>query len=912
MPLSLNEIKARAAAFALEFENAGSEESEAQQFEMGFFSVFGLNQRKVSTFEKKVKLPDWAPGEYGYIDLFWPGNILVEMKSRGKDMEKAYKQAKLYADSLPNVMLPKLILICDFHTFHCYDLDNDGKKTVFTLEQLADHIELFTFMVGYQKRVYQDQDPVNIQAAELMGKVHDQLKEIGYSGHELEIYLVRLLFSLFADDTSLFEKNTLYYYLKERTAEDGSDLAPKLAELFEVLNTPEKERLKTLDEQLCQFPYIDGKLFEERLRIAAFDSKMRNALLVCCQFDWSKISPAIFGAMFQSVMNPELRRNLGAHYTSEQNILKVVHPLFLDGLWDEFEHITTLRAGKKQRLEAFHKKIASLKFLDPACGCGNFLVITYRELRLLELALLKELYKNERFLDVSTLCRIDVDQFYGIEIEDFPSQVALVALWLMDHQMNLKVRDAFGQYFARIPLRTSPKILCANALGMNWEDLVPKNELNYILGNPPFGGARLMSERQKSEVFDVFHGVKNNGDLDYVTCWYKMAAEYIQGTDIEVGFVSTNSITQGIQPAILWKELHRLGIMINFAHQTFKWTNEASGKAAVFCVIIGFSLHAHKQKQLFFYETVTGEPHEMEVDQINAYLVDAPDILIESRQKPLCNVPPIGIGNKPIDGGFYLFTDEEKKAFIKVEPMAKKYFHPWYGSDEFINNRPRWCLWLGETAPDKLRAMPEVLKRIDEVKRFRLASKSPGTRKLALTPTHFHVENMPTSNYLLIPRVSSERRLYIPIGFMKPDILSSDAVFIIPNATLFHFGVLTSTMHMAWTRYVCGRLKSDYRYSKDIVYNNFPWPSPTGAQKTAIEEAAQVVLDIRKNDPDSSLADLYDPNTMPKDLLKAHARLDKLVEKAYRKNPFMADSERVSFLFELYQQLEQEFRGNHQ
>jgi hypothetical protein len=904
MAISWNEIKTRAAAFVNEWNDkalTAREEADAQSFENDFFHIFGVERSRVAIFEQKVRLDDDARG---YIDLFWKGHIIVEMKSPGKDMQKAYEQAKAYANALAPADVPKCILICDFRHFHYYDLLDNAKRYDFSLSELTNHVELFSDLAGYKDVEYKKQDAVNVEAAERMGRIHDALKAIGYEGHQLEVYLVRLLFCLFADDTGIFEHDSFIRYILQRTNVDGSDLALHLQSIFDVLNKADDKRLRNLDEQLNAFPYINGGLFEERLDTASFDSAMRESLIACCQLDWSKISPAIFGAMFQSVMNSIERRNLGAHYTSEENILKLIHPLFLDELWEEFDKIKALKSEVRlARLNAFHDKLARLRFLDPACGCGNFLVITYRELRILELSVIKELLGPNRLLDVDHYIKVNVDQFYGIEIEEFPAQIAEVAMWLMDHQMNLLVRDMFGEYYVRIPLRKSATILCANALTTDWETVVPKTELSYILGNPPFVGARMMGEAQKTDLLKVFGDLKNSGNLDFVTAWYKKAALYIQDTDIECAFVSTNSICQGEQVAILWPELmNRHGVKINFAHTTFRWSNEASGQAAVYCVIVGFSLREAMQKRLFIYNTVVSLPVERTVKTINAYLVEGPLIFVESRTNPLCNVPQIGIGNKPIDGGNYLFTDIEKDEFVAKEPGSAAFFKRWYGSDEFINNRPRWCLWLGDCSPTQLRTMPYCLERVENVRQFRLASTSEGTRKIAATPTRFHVENMPELDYILIPKVSSERRKYVPIGFFPPRILSSDLVFIIPGATIFHFGILTSTMHMAWMRYVCGRLKSDYRYSKDIVYNNFPWPEPTESQRAAIEVAAQGVLDARARFPDASLADLYDPNTMPPELTRAHDKLDKLVEKAYGKS-FDSDAARVAFLFERYQKL---------
>ena len=622
---------------------------------------------------------------------------------------------------------------------------------------------------------------------------------------------------------------------------------------------------------------------------------MRQTLLDCCAFDWNKISPAIFGAMFQGVMDKKQRRELGAHYTSEENILKLINPLFMDALWREFDRVKAVPA----RLDAFHHKIASLKFLDPACGCGNFLIITYRELRQLELEILKmKTNTDQRHLDISTMLKVSVEQFYGIEYEDFPCQIAQVGMWLMDHQMNLRVADMFGMYYARLPLTQSATIVHANALRMDWEDVVPAKELSYILGNPPFVGARIMSAEQKDDLLHVFEDTKNAGNLDYVCCWYKKAVEIMQkNRRISTALVSTNSIAQGEQVAILWKPFFDKGIHIHFAYRTFKWSNEAKGKAAVHCVIVGFGM----QKQTDNFIVNNDTRHKAE--NINGYLIDASNICIESRKKPLCAVPEIGIGNKPIDGGYYLFTEAEKNEFVKKEPLSEKYFRKWLGSEEFINGKVRYCLWLGDCPPSELKSMPECLKRVDAVKQYRLASKSAPTRKLADKPRRFHVENMPTSEYIVIPEVSSENRYYIPLGFLSPDILSSNLVKIIPNATLYHFGILTSSVHMAWTRAVAGRLKSDYRYSKDIVYNNFPWPEADGKQKATIEPLAQAVLDARALFPESSLADLYDPLTMPPELLKAHQKLDRAVMKLYGFKANMAEAEVVAKLFERYQRL---------
>jgi len=903
--LSLNEIRRRACEFVLNWKDKASkarEEADAQEFQIDFLNIFGVPRNKIAIFEHKVKLLD---GSAGYIDLLWKGYILIEMKSPGKDLQKAYEQSKRYAQGLADAELPKVILICDFYTFHYYNLEKDGEFIAFTLEDLAENIGLFSFLSGYKEIEYKKADAVNIEAAEKMGRLHDTLKEIGYAGHRLEVYLVRLLFCLFADDTGIFEHDHFIKYILRRTNQDGSDLALHIQKIFEVLNTPKSERLKILDEELNQFPYVNGGLFAEHIPIAAFNSSMRENLIECCKLDWSLISPAIFGAMFQSVMNKEERHALGAHYTSEENILKLIHPLFLDDLWTRFEKMKKLGSRPKtSQLNTFHDYISNLKFLDPACGCGNFLVVAYRELRLLELAIIEELKSSEQqVLDVGEYIKVNVNQFYGIELEEFPSQIAQTAMWLIDHQMNRLVAKRFGQYFVRIPLKEAANIVRGNALTMDWEDVVAKCGLNYILGNPPFLGARVMTKEQSLELVAIFDGMKNVGNLDYVCAWYKKAQVYIQGTDIRCAFVSTNSICQGQQVPIIWKELFKNGVHINFAHQTFKWSNEARGKAAVYCIIVGFSLQDEKEKTLFIYEDIKAEPKAIKAKQINAYLMDSDAVFIESRTEPISNVPEIGIGNKPIDDGNYLFTEAEYKEFIEKEPLSKPFFKRWYGADEFINNKVRMCLWIGEASPEVLRKMPHVLERIENVRKFRLNSKSEGTRKIADTPTRFHVENMPSTNYIAIPETSSENRKYIPIGFLEPNVLCSNAMRLIPHATLYHFGILTSQMHMAWMRVVGGRLELRYRYSKDVVYNNFPFPKATKAEQEAIAQKANAVLEARSKYSESSLASLYEPLTMPKELVKAHKELDLAVDRLYRKAPFKDDAERVSFLFELYKEI---------
>ena len=895
MTLSWNEIKDRALHFSKEWADTSNEEADAKPFLIEFFEVFGISRKRVSTFEHKVKKLD---DSNGYIDLLWKGTILIEMKSRGKNLDKAYQQAVDYTHGLKQHELPKYILVCDFDIFRLYDLEDD-KTIEFKLNDLVNNVQHFGYLLGYQKKVYKEQDPANIQAAELMGKLHDRLKEIGYEGHPLEVYLVRLLFCLFAEDTTIFNKQQFQDYIEQRTNEDGSDLAPKLQELFQVLNTAKEKRFKNLDEQLDEFPYVNGKLFEEVLPTASFDKKMRQALLDCCVIDWSKISPAIFGSMFQSVMNPTERRNLGAHYTSETNILKLIKPLFLDELWREFESIK----DNKNRLPEFHKKLSTLKFLDPACGCGNFLVITYRELRLLELEILRSLHKHgQQVLDIESIIWLDVDMMHGIEYEEFPARIAEVAMWLIDHQMNMLISNEFGQYFARLPLKKSAKIINGDALETDWESIVSKNDLSFILGNPPFIGSKIMKQNQRDQIVKQFDNADGSGVLDYVTGWYLKAAKFIQETSIKVSFVSTNSIVQGEQTSILWGQmLNKYGIKIHFAHRTFKWSNEAKGNAAVYCVIIGFANYDTNNKSIFEYEDIKGEAHELKVKNINPYLVEAKDLLITKSSKPICKVPKMSFGNMPLDGGHLLLSDEDKNKFILEEPRAEKFIKPLISAFEFLNGGKRWCLWLVDAEPSELKQMPEVLKRAELVKKFRLESKAPSTQKFAATPTLFRDRNQPES-FIVVPRVSSENRKYIPMGFFDLNSIVSDTCMSIPNGTLYHFGILMSVMHMAWVKSVCGRLESRYRYSKDIVYNNYPWPeNPTEKQVQAIETAAQKVLDVRAEFPNSSLADLYDPLTMPPTLVKAHNELDKAVDLAYRPQPFTSEANRMVYLFELYE-----------
>lgn len=893
--LSQNEISVRAAKFAQDWENTEREEAESQSFLIDFFHVLGVERKRVAIFEHKVKCAD---GGNGYIDLFWKGHILIEMKSRGKDLAKAYEQAKRYADSLPHHEFPRAILVCDFEHWHFYDLTQDAKLSAFTLAELPQHIHLFHYLAGYEQRAYQEEDPVNVQAAELLGKLHDRLKAIGYEGHPLEAYLVRLLFCLFADDTGIFRKDAFRTFIHQSTAEDGRDLAPLLAQLFQALNTPVEKRCCILDAAIQEFPYVNGGLFAEFLPMPAFDTAMRQALLDCCALDWSRISPAIFGSMFQCVMNPVQRRALGAHYTSERNILKLINPLFMDDLRAEFERIQHDKSTQKSaKLAKFHQKLASLTFLDPACGCGNFLVVAYRELRRLELEVMKEIEASgtQWLFSVNDMCVVNVNQFYGIELEEFPAQIAQVAMWLMDHQMNIEVGNTFGEAYARIPLTASATIVCANALQLDWQSVVPKEKLNYIMGNPPFVGYTYQTKEQKQDMASLFT-TRQSGKLDYVSAWYMKAAQFIFESGIHCAFVSTNSITQGEQPSMLWKNLlHTYKIVFEFAYRTFKWNNEARGVAAVHCVIIGFCCAEVAVSVKSIYK---GDGAVERCHYINPYLVAAPEIYIEKRNTPIDSVPEVIAGNRPADGGYLIIEAEDYQPFIESEPAAKRYIKRFLGAREFINNKERWCLWLVGVAPEVLRKMPKVMERIELCRQDRACATDEGRRKLAATPALFRETNNPDT-CIVIPRHSSEQRLYIPFGFVDSETICGDANSIIPNGNLYHFGVLSSAMHMAWTKAVCGRIKSDYRYSNKIVYNNYPWPDATEEQQVEIAEPAQGVLDARALYPDSSLADLYDPLTMPPELVAAHRKLDAAVEKAYGRR-FADDAERVAYLFEKY------------
>ena len=882
MKLSWDEIQVNAISFSKKWEKAQSEEAEAQPFEMAFFQVFGVDSMKLGTFEYKVPLSD---NKTGSIDYLWKGKITIEMKSKGGDLKKAFEQLQNYMVHLPADETPDLWMVCDFENIWL-NRRSTSETWKFKTKHLHKYIKRFANIAGYEtERIRDNQVEVNIKAAEKMAKLHDALKSHGYEGHDLEVYLVRLLFCMFADDTGIFSKDIFTQYI-ENSKKDGTDLSHRISNLFEVLNMPPEILAKKtlLNEELKQFRYINGGLFADLLPSAVFNEKMRQALLDCAEFDWSKISPAIFGAMFQGVMDKKERRELGAHYTSEENILKLINPLFLDELYKEFEKVKS----NSTALEQFHNKISQLKFLDPACGCGNFLIITYRELRKLELEVLKMKHGTKQLtldIEMSNLLKVNVEQFYGIEYEDFPCQIATVGMWLIDHQMNQEVSELFGRYHDRLPLKQSATIVHANALRIDWESVVARQELSYILGNPPFVGARLMSAEQKEDMLQIFgKKFKSVGNLDYVTAWYKKAADYTSETFIKCAFVSTNSITQGEQVALLWKQLIEKGISINFGISTFIWNNEAKGKAAVYCVIVGFS----------YLKTTPN---------INPYLIKAPNIFIENRTLPISDAPRMNYGSFALDDNNYTISNDEYGEIIDKEPNVKQFLRPFIGARELLHNEKRYCIWLLGTNPTEVNKCSIVRKKIENVRSWRAKSSRKNTVLLADTPMLFAEIRQPNTTYLAIPTVSSEKRKYIPIAYLPSKIIASNQLYVLSNATLYHFGILTSNVHMAWTRAICGRLEMRYRYSKDIVYNNFPWADANDDQKSEIEKLAQAVLDAREIYPDSSLADLYDPLTMPAELLKAHKELDKAVMKLYGFSADTNESEIVASLMARYQQL---------
>ena len=911
-------------SFVDTWKGRGYEKGETQQFWLSLLTnVLGYEHNDTVLFEHHTSTG-------GYIDVWIrQSDVMIEQKGIEVDLDKEeirqgalktpLQQVQDYAASLPITEQPKYLITCNFKTFRIYDRTKHGdadlkdNKFEFSLEDLIEHPEYLSCIVDPSNNRLRKEQEVSEQAGQLIGKLYDMLLKQYFdpdseeTQHSLNVLCVRIVFCLFCEDAGLFgEPDAFCNYLSDVKP---ADIRIKLQHLFENLDKPREERDK-YDSDIKVFPYVNGGLFRENVEIPPFTQEIKDFLIdkMALPVNWSNISPTIFGGIFESTLNPETRRKGGMHYTSPENIHKVIDPLFLNDLKAEFdairadEYLSVVK--RRNRYRKFHEKLCSLVFFDPACGSGNFLTETYICLRRLEYAVLKE-YKSKQVslfdssVEGEVELRIKLDQFYGIEINDFAVAVAETALWISRLKANQEYFLLLDLDERDFPLSDRANIICENALRFDWNDLVEPSRVSFIIGNPPFVGARLMSAEQKNDVLSIFGSKwKNVGNLDYVACWYKKAAEMMKGTDIRAALVSTNSVSQGETVANLWKPLFENGIHFDFAYRTFRWDSESSGMAHVHCVIIGFSeVLSNKPRFIIDGDTV------LRASNINGYLIDADNTWVESRAKPICDVPPIGIGNKPIDDGNYLFTDEEMRDFITKEPMSERLFRPWYGSQEFINRKPRYCLWLGDCTEEELYNMPLCAKRVEAVRQFRLQSKSEGTIKLAKRPTRFHVENMPNKPYIILPKVSSERRLYIPIGFMTPETLCSDLVFLIPKASMYHLGIITSSVHMGWMRTVAGRLKSDYRYSKDIVYNNFPWPMLTEEQKTIIDQTAQGILDARANHPDKSLADLYDPEKMPADLKAAHEANDKAVMDAYGFSYDMTEPEIVAELMKMYQEL---------
>lgn len=918
MAIINREMRENADAFILRWKGTTAERAEAQTFTNEFFQIFGLDRKNLAQFEKPIQKKNETGT--GFADLFWTGKLIIESKSahldNPKHWEKTLLQAEEYIENLLEHQRPQFIMLMNFKRIKKYEVivgkTNKVKINFLTevpIERLATKLDEFTFFIEFANRLESDEEKVNQEASRRIANVYDAIERKGYSSTDISILLARILFCLFAEDTGIFDRKQFENYIREKTT--GKTLGDHILALFDTLNTPVKFR-NSINNDLNKFPYVNGNLFNATLnKVPPTTNALREALLNCCSYDWSDISPVIFGSLFQAVMNNEERRTLGAHYTSEKNILRVVRPLFLEKLQEEFDAIKS----NQKSLENFRKQLNKLTFLDPACGCGNFLVVTYRELRLLDIEIIKKKYKGgvQLITDSGVLSNVPLTNFYGYEIDPTSAMIAEVAMWLTQHQMNMRLESEFGKAVPTIPLHEAAIIKNENSLHLNWaakqkfvkgkgeEEIV----FDYILGNPPFVGKQYQSEEQKKDIVKIFNGVNGSGVLDYVACWYIKSAEYMKKhITTKTALVSTNSIAQGEQTGILWNELFKnYKVKIQFAHQTFKWHNEAEGVAAVHCVVIGFGKENLKEKCVFEYSDKKGEPTKLKVRNINPYLVQGNDTTILKRRTPICSVPEISFGSMPNDGGHLLLTDEEMRELVKVEPEAKKWIRKLISSHEYLNGKTRWCLWLIGIQPTELKKLNLVYKRVQEVKKHREKSDRAATNKLAATPYLFGEIRQPNSDYIFVPLTSSENRDYIPFDFIDEKSVANNSCSLIPNASLYHFGVLTSVMHMTWVRYVCGRLKSDYRYSNEIVYNNFPWPSGiTKKKKEVIEKAAQQILDIRQIyiAKGSSLATLYKPSSMPSDLLAAHQLIDKLVDKSYRDTPFTTESKRIEFLFELY------------
>lgn len=917
----LAHLQQQADEFSKTFANAQYEMGEAQKFINALCMVYGVNWLHSVDFERRVKKANRRG--INRIDGFLPGLLLIEMKSAGEDLDKAFEQALHYVQLLEKESdKPRHILVSDFQNLHLYELNDrfttelPDKTVKFALADFRANVEALAFMGGYERIIAERNEALTIAAAEKLAALHDAFLNEGYSGKDLQTMLVRLLFCLFADDTELFDETNVFENFIKNSPADGADLGYRLQDLFEWLNTNDTERKQTakpLWEEHHGFrkslPYINGKLFAEKTQRFIFNSTMRTALIDCCELDWGEISPDIFGTLFQNIMESadnqkdkksgkksQHRRDFGAHYTSERNIRRAIEPLFLNDLKAEFEQVQ----NDAKKLTAFITKLQTLQILDPACGCGNFLIVAYREMRLLEMQALKAL-DLQSGQQMSSYC--DVHQFHGFEIDSAACEIATVAMWLTDHQMNRRYQEGYR----RIPLANRADIHCINALSQDWATILGETtakNIRYIVGNPPFLGKTYQSASQKEDMKRIAGNIKNFASLDYVCGWYIQAVKFMQQfTNVQTAFVSTNSITQGEQVAILWQPLLDAGLHIRFAHRTFKWSNEGSGVAAVHCVIIGFSLMKPKlgfRGQIWDYsDDIAAEKGKcLAVKRINPYLVEADNILIENRKKVLSDVPEIHYGSMINDGGSLILDEEEKVSIIKEYPELKPYIKRYLGADDMINNNKRYCLWL-KFATSEILNNEFIKERLNQCKKHRLDSTNVAANKAAETPHLFFSERQPKNTFIGIPRTSSERRAFIPIDFLDNETIANTDVFIAPNTTLYHFGILCSTMHNAFMRIVAGRLKSDYRYSNTIVYNNFPFPNVDEEAKTTIGEYAQAILDARKAHPKMTLAQLYNPETMPMNLKQAHAALDDVIDDAYGYTSGNSDAQRVAFLFEL-------------
>jgi len=926
------ERRSAAAKFAADWKGRGDEKQEIQRFWMSLLqNVCGVEQpTSAIEFEKRVEV-DNSDGTTTtkYIDGYLPATrVLIEQKGVKIDLKKGerqsdgamltpFQQGRRYGGYLPQPEQPRWIVVCNFQEFHIHNMSRpNDEPEILLLSDLEKEFHRLDFLVDTGKEHIKKEMEVSLQAGELVGVLYDALLKQYKNPDDPETLkslnklCVRLVFCLYAEDAGIFGGKSMFHdYLEHHRTEDRR----ALINLFRVLDQDIPQRDKYLDDDLAAFPYVNGGLFaDEDIEIPRLGDDVIDLILHrgSEDFDWSAISPTIFGAVFESTLNPETRRSGGMHYTSIENIHKLIDPLFLDGLKAEFEEIAALTVEKtrKAKLEAFQRKLAGLKFLDPACGSGNFLTETYISLRRLENETISLLHRGQIMLDIGNPIQVSIGQFYGIEINDFAVTVAKTALWIAESQMMRETEDVVHMSLDFLPLKSYANITEANALRVDWTEVVPKHELSYIMGNPPFVGYSLQSKEQKEDILSIYVDEKGKpyktaGKIDYVSGWYFKAAQFMRGTSIRTAFVSTNSITQGEQVAGVWKPLYdRFDIHIDFAHRTFRWDSEASLKAHVHCVIVGFSVAPNGQERRLF----TSERMQV-VENINAYLLDAPDVFIDSRSAAICDVPQMVYGNKPTDGGFLFLTAEERDELLQKEPETEKFVRQIYGATEYINNKARYCLWLVGASPAELRKSTFIMDRVEKVKQFRLSSTKAATQKSAETPTLFQEIRHPNSEYIIIPRHSSETRRYIPFGFVSPKIVVNDAVQIIPGAGLYHFGIMMSNVHMAWTRAVCGRIKSDYRYSKDVVYNNFPWPTPTAEQKAKIEQTAQAILDARVLYPDSSLADLYDETTMPPELRRAHQMNDKAVMLAYGFSVRdMTESKCVAELMRMYQKLTEE------